>query len=78
MGKSDLFMPAHIKRSIGVIFAFILGFSLGRRYGSFLMALRIVLIANTLLFVALIYKPVKSFWVWVLWLMGEVKADVKS
>ncbi|MEZ4629659.1 MAG: DUF983 domain-containing protein [Deinococcales bacterium] len=75
--QGNWLMPTAFAYGLGVIFAFILGFSLGRRYGLF-NGFEIVLIASTLLFVALIYKPVKSFWVWVLWLMGEVKADVKS
>lgn len=67
-------MPSAIAYVLGALFAFILGFILVRQYG-FFRGLEWVLIAATLLFVALIYKATKSLWIWMLWVMGQVKVD---
>ncbi len=67
-------MPTAMAYFLAAIFAFLVGFFLVKQNG-FFAGLEWVLIVATLLFVAVIYKPCKSFWIWMLWMMGQVRAD---
>ena len=67
-------MPTAIAYALGAIFAAVLGFFLVKEHG-FFAGLEWVLILATLSFVAVIYKSTKSLWIWMLWVMGQVKVD---
>ncbi len=67
-------MPTALAYTAGAAFALILGFFLVKQRG-FFAGLEWILIVATLAFVALIYKSTKSLWIWMLWLMGQVRVD---
>ncbi len=67
-------MPVFLCYFLGAAFAGLFGLFLGMRYGMF-QGFTPTLIAATVVFILLVYRPVKGFWIWMLWLFGLVRTD---
>jgi len=67
-------MPVFLCYFLGAAFAGLFGLFLGMRFGMF-AGFTPTLIAATVVFILLVYRPVKGVWIWILWRFGLVRAD---
>lgn len=67
-------MPVFLCYFLAAAFAGLFGLFLGTRYGMF-KGFTPALIAATVVFILLVYRPVKGFWIWMLWRFGLVRTD---